>query len=171
MNNRKKIVSSLLIIVFIVIVFLSINIKKTKVVVVEDLDDYMKTEFFLPNNEFSIGYIHSVELTPAEEFLKVNKNNDIVLYKTIYESFGVGLPFSQKENKFDITNGKFILNRNRTMKSIKMRISPIPKHWITVNGTKYQLLDLITKPEDLINIYCKDELAIKIGHKYYKIGI
>jgi hypothetical protein len=168
--NGKK--NKLLIVIFlivVVIIILSTQISKVKMVVVEDLDDYKKTEFILPDRNFSIGYIHSVELTPAEEFLEIQDNNDMLLYKTIYQSFGVGLPFSQEENVFDIIDGEIVLERDRVMSSIRMVISPIPKHWITVNGEKHQLIDLISNPEDSIDIYGTECLAIKIGNKYYKI--
>ena len=169
MKESKRKLNFLIVIFLIAIIILSTQISNVKAVVVEDLDSYKKTEFILPDRKFSIGYIHSVELTPAEEFLEIQDNNNILLYKTIYQDFGVGLPFSQKENVFDITKGEFILERDREMPSIKMRISPIPKHWITVNGEKHQLIDLISQPEDLIDIYGINFWAIKLGSKYYKL--
>lgn len=158
-----------IILFFLILLGLSLSIHKEKFVIVEDLDNAMINEFYTKDLTFSIGYIHSVELTPAEEFFKITKDNKVVLYKTIYESFGVGLPFSQKENRFDITKGKFVLERERVMDSIKMRISPIPKHWIVVNNVKYKLLDLIKKPEDLINIYVKEYYVFKIGKIFIKL--
>jgi hypothetical protein len=88
---------------------------------------------------FELGYTHSVLLTPVDEFFTINENNDLILQKTIYESFGVGLPYEQMEDAdFEIVDGKFILYLNRQFNTLNMVISPIPKHSITVNGeTKY----------------------------------
>ncbi|WDV44892.1 DUF1850 domain-containing protein [Clostridiaceae bacterium M8S5] len=145
--------------------FLTDILSYDKVLVIEDLDEYSKVKFVLEDNEFTLGYIHSVLLTPAEEVFTVGRDNELLLQKTIYESFGVGLPYDREKYKFEIKDGKFILYVKRSFDSINMRISSIPKHWLQIGNAKYQLVDLIAKEEDLIKIYAKNTLIIKFGKR------
>lgn len=150
-----------LIILSSIIFVLGCNIEKGKVLVIQNNTTGVKTEFYLPNDKFSLGYIHSVMKTPAEEFFYINKNNEIVLEKTIYESYGVGLPFLPDEGELNVEDGKFILYMNRTYKEINMIISPIPKHWLQIGDTKYQLMDILKEPNCSIIIYAQNESIIK----------
>ena len=49
---------------------------------------------------------------------------------------------------------------HREFESIPIRVSPIPKHSITIGGKEYPLLDF-ADPEDLLTIRAKDRLTIK----------
>lgn len=133
-----------------------------KVLVVKDLDEHATTKFILSDEGFTLGYIHSVLLTPAEEMFTVDDDNQLLLQKTVYESFGVGLPYSQEKFEFEIKDGKFILYVKRKFPSLKMRISPIPKHWLSIGSQRYELIDIVEKPEDLIDIYARNSFVIKI---------
>jgi hypothetical protein len=137
-------------------IFFSQTIQQSNILVVEDVITGKQTEIPVPSDQFVLGYIHSVLLTPAEEYFFIDNEQQLNLQKTIYESFGVGLPYSQTEDwEFQIVDGKFILYVDRTMASINMIISPIPGHWIEAEGEKYELIDLISEPEDAIRIYAK----------------
>jgi hypothetical protein len=144
-----------------IIFVLGCNIEKGKILVIQNNTTGEELEFYLPDNSFSLGYIHSVMKTPAEEFFYVNNNNEIVLQKTIYQSYGVGLPFLPEEGELSVEDGKFILYMNRTLKEINMIISPIPKHWLQIGDTKYQLMDILKEPDCSIKIYVHDESIIK----------
>jgi hypothetical protein len=137
-------------------IFISSSIQQSNILIVEDVITGKVTEIPTPNNTFVLGYIHSVLLTPAEEFFFIDNKQQLNLQKTIYQSFGVGLPYSQREDsEFEIVDGKFILYRDRTMSEINMIISPIPDHWIEIEGEKYELIDLVSEPEDAIRITAK----------------
>lgn len=152
---QKRVIGGVILCLLIGIFFAS-KIQQSNILVVEDVITGKQTEIAVPDNHFVLGYIHSVLLTPAEEFFFIDEQQQLNLQKTIYESFGVGLPYSQREDwEFEIVDGKFILYRDRTMASINMIISPIPDHWIEVDGKKYELIDLISEPEDAIRIYAK----------------
>lgn len=158
------------IVLFVLTVLISIKIvSHGKVLIVEDLEGQAKNEFFLPDKTFTLGYIHSVELTPAEELFRVGQDNTLMLYETIYESYGVGLPFLKEEGELDIKDGKFILKIQRSMDSIKLRVSPIPKHWLSIGDERYELIQLIEKPKDLVEIYAVDRWGLKVFGKFYKI--
>lgn len=150
-----------LIIVSSITFILGCTIENGKVLVIQNNTTGKNAEFFLTENDFSLGYIHSVMKTPAEEFFYVNKNNEIILKKTIYKSLGVGLPFLPEEGDLTVEDGKFILYMNRSFKEINMIISPIPKHWMQIGDTNYSLMDILEEPDCSIKIYAHDRNIIK----------
>lgn len=153
----------------LLIAFLFTTIRNEKVLVIEDIDNPKKVSLILEDGRFSLGYIHSVLLTPAVEYFTVAEDNSLMLYKTIYESFGVGLPFSKEDGEFEIDGDKFILKVERKFPDLNMRISPIPQHWLEIEGSRYEMLDLIEKPEDLIRLYAEDRWVFSFLTKSYII--
>lgn len=134
---RKVVIIALSLILVSILLFT--GLKEKTVLIVEEQKTGEKHMFYPTDGLFELGYTHSVLLTPVDEFFLINEENDLILQKTIYESFGVGLPYEQLEDAdFEIVDGKFILYLDRHFDTINMVISPIPKHTITVNGeTKY----------------------------------
>ena len=45
-----------------------------------------------PGNEFALGYIHSVELSPVWDYFRVDDSYRMILYETAIRSFNTGLP-------------------------------------------------------------------------------
>jgi hypothetical protein len=43
-------------------------------------------------DEFSLGYIHSVELSPVRDYFRIDDSCRIVLYETTFRSLNTGLP-------------------------------------------------------------------------------
>lgn len=68
-----------------------------------------------------ISYIHSVQKTPIEEFLKIKRFEKIKLYETKYQSFGVGLPFLENEGEFSQEGDFYILKMNREFQNLTLR--------------------------------------------------
>jgi len=151
----------LLIIAVAVVLMSGIAAGKGRLLVVQNNTTGHKIEFYLPERQFSLGYIHSVMKTPAEEFFRINENNEIVLEKTVYESFGVGLPFLADGNDFEIEDSKFILKTNYALKEINMIISPIPEHWLRIGDMKYELMDILKVKNSSITIYASNISIIK----------
>lgn len=156
MKNSRKSVLGIVILLLCIGLFIASTVEQSNIIVVEDVITGMVTEIPVPSNTFVLGYTHSVLLTPAEEYFFIDNQQQLNLQKTIYESFGVGLPYSQEEDwEFEIVDGKFILYIDRQMEQINMIISPIPDHWIGVEDKTYKLIDLISAPGDAIKIYAK----------------
>ena len=65
-----------------------------------------------PGDKFSTGYIHSVELSPVQEFFRIDDQFQIILHETTFCSSNVGLPyaafgqevFHTEPDKFRISN-------------------------------------------------------------------
>jgi len=139
----------------------AIGSKGHKLLVIKNNTTGQKTEFYLKDNSFSLGYMHSVMKTPAEEFFHINENNKIVMEKTVYESFGVGLPFLADMDDFEIKDDKFILYKNDDYEEINMIISPIPEHWLQIGDMKYELMDILKEENCSITVYAHDVSTIK----------
>lgn len=142
--------------------FFSLSIHKSKVLVVEDKTSGVYKEY-VTDGTFVLGYIHSVLLTPADEYFEITDDNKLSLQKTIYESFGVGLPYEQiNDSDFEIVDGKFILYIQREMDELNMLISPIPDHTLTIGDEKIHLYELTNENIDSIKLYAKEEYVLKI---------
>jgi hypothetical protein len=80
--------------------------------------------------------------TEAEEFFVVGDKKQIILEKTVYESYGVGLPFLPDEGEMQVKDGKFILMITREFPGIAMVISPIANHYLRIQDKKYMLSNI-----------------------------
>lgn len=161
----EKNIKRLIIFLIILGTVLSLSLEKIKMIEITDREDNILKELYPENNEFTLSYIHSVLLTPADEIFTIS-NGSMKLIKTVYESFGVGLPCTQeKDSDFEIIDGKFILYRDRVFDNIGMVISPIPKHKITVNNIDYDLYEITGHEELAINIHTKEKYILRFGNK------
>ncbi len=158
-KSEFVIIGLLLAVVFVCIISV-LGADRYKLLVIQNNTTGEKTEFYLKDNSFSLGYMHSVMKTPAEEFFRVNADNEIVLEKTVYESFGVGLPFLADKNDFEIKDDKFILYTDSVFKEINMIISPIPEHWLQIGDMKYELTDILREKNCSITICAHDDSVI-----------
>jgi hypothetical protein len=150
---------------------LSLSLEKTQIIEITDSQNHILKELYPENQEFTLSYIHSVLLTPADEIFTISEGS-MKLVKTVYESFGVGLPYSQeKDSDFEIIDGKFILYRDRNFENIGMVISPIPQHKIKVNDMEYDLYEITGHEEMSIDIHTKEKYIVKIGNIIIPISI
>jgi hypothetical protein len=140
--------------------FSSFRIVKQKALIIRDVEQNTRTVMPVPEREFTLSFIHSVEKTPVYEIYNIEGDNKLTLKETKYYSLGVGLPFSEANGKFSNDRGEFDLKFNRTFNFIPIRVSPIPRHQINIGGKTYELLDF-AKPEDLIIISAVDKWYVK----------
>ncbi len=86
----------------------------------------------LSDGIFVHSYIHSINKTRVDEFLRVD-GNAFVLYELRYDSYGVGMP-SGAEDGFRLENGRFVLAMHREFTRIDVWISPVPGHGVVIGG-------------------------------------
>jgi hypothetical protein len=97
-----------------------------------------------PEHEaFSLRFVHSVERTPVLEKYRVDRQNNLVLYATEYESFGVGLPFLASEGKFTAIDGRFILEMNRVFPTVSLRTWPEGQLTLTARSQQHRLYQML----------------------------
>ncbi len=89
-------------------------------------------------NIFILQYIHSVALSPVEDYFKIC-NDKIVLDKTIYKDFGAGLPHMPVGNqKMTVNNGQVeITGYNMEFNSFDVRVGRVAKHKFIFIETGY----------------------------------
>jgi hypothetical protein len=94
-----------------------------------------------PGDEWVYHYTHSVQLTPCYEYFRINGPDDMVMTHTVYESYGVGLPYSPAEGTFVSRkeDGKFDLTMNRPYRTVSFRPAIQAKPDITCHQITYDL--------------------------------
>jgi|GEM_PF-615865 len=106
------------------------------------------------NNQFVISFIHSTNLTPVEDYYRIEENNTITLTETHFESYSVGMPSELSEGEvLELADGKIIIkNMNRNYSQIDLRIGQlIANHHLLINGKELDLANL-SAPGALVRI-------------------
>lgn len=105
----------------------------------------------LPGEKLQIDFIHSVQKTPVEENLTVEREG-FVLHSTRYFSFGVGLPFLSEEGEFHFEEGAFVLDHmERHFPRLSVRTGVGTRLQVTLGAREYPLYE-VYKPGTRIDI-------------------
>ncbi|OPZ61878.1 MAG: hypothetical protein BWY85_02268 [Firmicutes bacterium ADurb.Bin506] len=98
-----------------------------------------------PGDEFSIVYTHSVQRSPVVEKFRVLPDGNIVVFETIYQDFGAGLPSDVDEGAKVVVEpgGVRIYDMNRVMPRITLRVGSIARHQFRHDTTVINLADLL----------------------------
>lgn len=115
---------------FILLIAIMLNFINIHVLLLEDVKDH-KTIFVkkvYPGNEFTMRWMHSVELQPWEEIFRIDKNYNIILDRTRFKSFGAGVP-DYAGNKSEVKDGYVIFSGiNKTINDLQYGVSDFAKH-------------------------------------------
>jgi hypothetical protein len=142
MNNKRFIIGSTVSLVLLLLLYYRVPTIEVS---------YNNSKFYLKDDTFEIGWIHSVEKEPWFEEYQL-QNNDIYLTKTRLKSFGAGTP---SVGKFIPSNDGFVHMRiDRKIEEIHLVISDL------VETTLY-LDDSIIPLYKLVNDY--ETVTIKIS--------
>jgi Uncharacterized conserved protein len=77
---------------------------------------------------FSLKYTHSVQKTPVSENFVIVAADELILDSTVYQTYGVGLPFLPSEGHFEQQGDKFVLTGlERRFDKISVHAGPIAK--------------------------------------------
>ncbi len=100
---------------------------------------YSDTVFYLKENEFEIGWIHSVEKEPWFEKYAI-KSGKLYLIGTRFKTFGAGTPSDGKIIPSD--DGFVHMAMNREMESLNLIVSDRIKTTLWTGGTAIPLYKL-----------------------------
>ncbi len=83
----------------------------------------------LEGDAFAIRFIHSVALTPVEEWFEAHEGH-VALRRTVYEDFGAGLPHEALPGQsMTVNNGKIILTGYDLMiEKLHVRVGRVARH-------------------------------------------
>lgn len=116
--------------------------------------------YFLPDKEekITIGWRHSVELTPWEENYRVIENGNLTLDSTIYKAYGAGTP--DVEGKAEILSNGYIkvTGIERIIPEYSLFYIPISGYYIKHNEEKFELKGLVSDYERIQIKYGKLQL-------------
>ena len=135
----------LALILLIIIVILSLPIK---VLLGSDFKtgEYYKSWRIKEGDQFTVEYIHSVQLTPVTESYIID-GYDIILEETTFKSYGAGLP-STTPYTFEITETGFrIYDINEKMDYLVYRTGAVrANHKLLFKNNTYEFLSF-SKPQ------------------------
>ena len=150
MKHKKKIM--LLCILSIGVLWLSTT--TNNVLILENFPS-SKTIFIsrvYNGDEFTMGWMHSVELEPWEEIFRIDEKGEIVLDRTRFKAFGAGVP-SSTDNKATIKDGYVVYSGiNKKIPEITYGISNFAKHTFYFKNNEYKLYEMV-KNDSPIKIY------------------
>ena len=112
-----------------------------------------------PGDEFALGYIHSVELSPVWDYFRVDDSYRMILYETAIRSFNTGLPntLADTERLHRDRDGFRISGMNRVLPLIDLWV-----HERTDNTLKVEDID----PLKLYSLAGNTLLRISIRKTY-----
>ena len=108
--------------ILILIAFVFLAVLFFPCLFIRDMSGDILVEPLIGESKIKISYIHSVQKTPVEEYLKVKAFGKIKLYETRYQSFGVGLPFLESEGVFYQDGDYYVMDMERTFNDLALRV-------------------------------------------------
>ena len=149
---KKAVFYILIIIVFIIILFTPLfprlvlnNVKNNTNNVILKVD----------NKKFIISYMHSVNKSKVRDYYIIDKDNNIILEKTRFVSYGAGIPEPEDNENFVIIDDYMeINNMNRIIENLYLFIGVTANHTI-MTDEKIIELDNFFKPQTNVKIEYK----------------
>lgn len=94
-------------------------------------------------DEWVYHYKHSVQQTPCYEYFRINGPHNMTMTHTIYESYGVGLPYSLTDGAFKPLKkeGKFEMIMNRPYEKIAFRAASEARPSVTYGNRTIDLVN------------------------------
>ncbi|ELV06408.1 DUF1850 domain-containing protein [Brachyspira hampsonii] len=118
--------------------------------------------FNINKKEFLISYTHSVNKGRIRDYYIINDNNDIVLEKTRFVSYGAGISDPQGDENIIITDDYIEINNiNKVIKDLYLFIGIVADHRIEFDGKEIKL-DTLFKPQINIKIQYKKVSLFKM---------
>lgn len=110
--------------------------------------------FNIEKKEFIISYTHSVNRGRVRDYYII-KSKYIILSKTRFMSYGVGIPEPEKRQKFTETEDYIeISDINRKIDNLYLFVGTIANHKIEIDEKKIELKEIF-KPQENIKIEYK----------------
>jgi hypothetical protein len=97
-----------------------------------------------------------VNKSPVQEYFLIRKDYKIILTKTAFRSFGVGIPCEPESGQKMIQYSDHIeiVKIDRELPQIVLAVGTIANHRITVHGRVYKLSNF-ARPQQTVRIYTR----------------
>lgn len=141
------------------------DLELAKILVIKNVSSGTENTLRLPNDRFSIEYVHSVNKTRVVEEFRVDNDNRLALKAVRYSSLGVGMPYSPEEGTLAHENGEYILaGLNRVFQQIPLQVSPIPQYAVSVDGHSLHLSQTAGEGE-IVCLTASDRWMLKVKER------
>ena len=115
-------------------------------------DNNNKYIYHLEKKEFIISYTHSVNKGRVRDYYIIDKNYNIMLFKTTFVSYGAGIAEPENNENIVIRDDDIEINNiNRVIKDFYLFVGIIAEHSITIDDDEIMLKSLF-KPQTNIKI-------------------
>jgi hypothetical protein len=123
----------------------------------------------VPGDKFSITYIHSVNKSPVEDQFDLDNNYRIMLKKSIFKSFGAGVPSNLGDgDKFEYFKDRIEVSYfNSRIEKFILFVGVIADHHFVMNGKNFKLSRL-SSPQRSVQFLVKKITVcqyLKLIHK------
>ncbi len=125
----------------------------------------------MPGDKFSVTYIHSVNKSPVEDQFNLDDNYRIMLKKSIFKSFGAGVPSNLSDgDEFSYFKDRIEVSySNSRIEKFILFVGVIADHHFLMNGKEYKLSRL-SSPQRSVQFLVKkitvyQYLKYVISHK------
>lgn len=137
-NTFPTFFKSIIIIILIIIILFIIPLTA---LTARDYDNGKLLSLWKIKDQFTVSYIHSVELTEVLEIYAI-EDGEILLKETYFKSYGAGLPATTPYD-FEIrSNGFRIFNINERMETLVYRTGAVrAQHKLIIENNEYNFLD------------------------------
>ncbi|MBT2215594.1 DUF1850 domain-containing protein [Virgibacillus dakarensis] len=108
--------------------------------------------YFFPwdkDEDVTIGWRHSVELTPWEETYMITKTGELLLKSTTYKSYGAGTPDTDGKVEFLANEFVRVTGIERTIPYYSLFYVPMSNYYLEQQAKKYPLSQVVP---DNINV-------------------
>ena len=132
---------------------LFIPVSRQFVVADESSGEILLSTAVEPGDVFGMKYIHSVNKSPIEDVFEILDDNSIMLKKTIFRSFGAGVPYELEEGQLlDVRDDRIeISNINRQIDSYLLKVGTIAEHTLCINDLEIRM-DSLTRPKRTVRL-------------------
>ena len=97
-------------------------------------------------DQLTIGWRHSVELTPWEETYRIQDNGELSFESSTYQAYGAGTPDTEGNVEF-LSNGFIrVTGIERTLPYFSLFYVPISNYYLESDSEKYPLSEFV--PDD-----------------------
>lgn len=131
MSNKRFIIGSTVTLVLLILLFYKVSIIQVS---------YNDSRFYLKEDTFELGWIHSVEKEPWFEMYKM-KDHELYLVETRFKTFGAGTPST---GEVIPSNDGFVhLRIDRKMEAIHLVVSKQVKTTLYTENSTIPLYELV----------------------------
>ena len=105
-----------------------------------------------PGDLFSVHYIHSVNKSPVEDFFVISSNNELILEKTVFKSFGAGVPASSDDGgELKVYNDRIeVTGINRRIDNFLLFVGVTADHRFKIAKDEFYLRSISLPQRNLV---------------------